>query len=98
MTDTIDVTYKRVYLVDGNSYLYRAFYATPHLSNSRGFPTNAIYAFVSMIKKLRNVENPDILIIIFDSKGPSLREEISLRNTRRSGPRCPTISLFRSLS
>ncbi|MHB8110926.1 MAG: DNA polymerase I [Syntrophorhabdaceae bacterium] len=78
MTDTTDAaTYKRIYLVDGNSYLYRAFYATPHLSNSRGFPTNAIYAFVSMIKKLRNTENPDILIIIFDSKGPSFREEIS---------------------
>ncbi len=67
---------KRVYLVDGNSYLYRAFYATPHLSNSTGIPTNAIYAFVSMIKKLRNNENPDTLIIIFDSRGPSFREEI----------------------
>ncbi|MEN6617456.1 MAG: DNA polymerase I [Syntrophorhabdus sp.] len=78
MTDiTSTATYKRIYLVDGNSYLYRAFYATPHLSNSRGFPTNAIYAFVSMIKKLRNTENPDILVIIFDSKGPSFREEIS---------------------
>jgi len=57
---------KRIFLVDGNSYLYRAFYATPHLSNSKGIPTNAIYAFISMIKKLRNTENPDALIIIFD--------------------------------
>jgi len=68
---------KRIFLVDGNSYLYRAFYATPHLSNSKGIPTNAIYAFISMIKKLRNTENPDALIIIFDSKEPSFREAIS---------------------
>ena len=93
MTDTIAVTYKRVYLVDGNSYLYRAFYATPHLSNSRGFPTNAIYAFVSMIKKLRNVENPDILIIIFDSKGPSFREEISAQYKAQRPPMPDNLSL-----
>ncbi len=68
---------KRVFLVDGNSYLYRAFYATPHLSNSRGIPTNAVYAFISMIKKLMNTESPDILVIIFDSKAPSFREAIS---------------------
>jgi DNA polymerase-1 len=70
-------TRKRIFLVDGNSYLYRAFYATPHLTNSRGIPTNAIYAFISMIKKLRNTENPDTLVIIFDSKAPSFRAEIS---------------------
>ncbi len=93
MTDTDAVTYKRVYLVDGNSYLYRAFYATPHLSNSRGFPTNAIYAFVSMIKKLRNSENPDILIIIFDSKGPSFREEISAQYKAQRPPMPDNLSL-----
>ena len=68
---------KRVFLVDGNSYLYRAFYATPHLSNSKGMPTNAVYAFISMIKKLMTAESPDRLVIVFDSKAPSFREEIS---------------------
>jgi DNA polymerase I len=68
---------KRVFLVDGNSYLYRAFFATPHLSNSKGIPTNAVYAFMNMIRKLQNDEKPDTLIIVFDSKGPSFREEIS---------------------
>lgn len=68
---------KRIFLVDGNSYLYRAFHATPHLSNSRGVPTNATYAFVSMIKKLVNNEKPETLVIVFDAKGPSFREEIS---------------------
>ena len=87
------VTYRRVYLVDGNSYLYRAFYATPHLSNSRGFPTNAIYAFVSMINKLRTAENPDILVIIFDSKGPSFREEISEQYKAQRPPMPDNLSL-----
>jgi DNA polymerase-1 len=67
---------ERIFLVDGHSYLYRAFYATPYLSNSRGIPTNATYAFLSMTKKLLNEEKPDILIIVFDSKAPSFREEI----------------------
>ncbi|OPY78010.1 MAG: DNA polymerase I [Syntrophorhabdus sp. PtaU1.Bin153] len=70
-------TRKRVFLVDGNSYLYRAFFATPHLSNSKGIPTNATYAFLSMIRKLVNEQKPDRLIMIFDSKAPSFREEIS---------------------
>src|SRR5512136_129061 len=68
---------KRMFLVDGNSYLYRAFFATPHLSNSKGIPTNATYAFMNMIRKLQNEEKPDGLIIVFDSKAPSFREEIS---------------------
>ncbi len=70
-------TRKRVFLVDGNSYLYRAFFATPHLSNSKGIPTNATYAFMNMLRKLQNDEKPDSLIIVFDSKAPSFREEIS---------------------
>lgn len=94
MTENITAgTYKRVFLVDGNSYLYRAFYATPHLSNSRGVPTNAIYAFVSMIRKLRNSENPDTLIIIFDSKGPSFREEISAEYKAQRPPMPDNLSL-----
>lgn len=68
---------KRVFLVDGNSYLYRAFFATPHLSNAKGIPTNATYSFLNMIKKLLNEENPDTLVVVFDSKGPTFRQEIS---------------------
>ena len=73
---TKEGTVKRVFLVDGNSYLYRAFFATPHLTNSRGLPTNATYAFMNMLKKLLNDEKPDNLIVIFDSKGPTFREQI----------------------
>ncbi|MCX5811937.1 MAG: DNA polymerase I [Proteobacteria bacterium] len=68
---------RRVFLVDGHSYLYRAFHATPYMSNSKGIPTNTTYAFISMLKKLLNEEKPDTLIVVFDSKAPSFREEIS---------------------
>jgi DNA polymerase-1 len=71
------VTARRVFLVDGHSYLYRAFHATPYMSNSKGVPTNTTYAFISMLKKLLNEEKPDTLIVVFDSKAPSFREEIS---------------------
>src|SRR5512147_2285514 len=67
---------KRIFLVDGNSLLYRAFHATPYLSNSKGVPTNATYAFTNMLKKLLNDQKPDGLLVIFDSKVPSFREEI----------------------
>ncbi len=68
---------RRIFLVDGHSYLYRAFHATPYLSNSKGLPTNAVYAFLNMLKKLMNDEQPDTLVVVFDSKAPSFREAIS---------------------
>ena len=67
----------RVFLVDGNSYVYRAFFATPYLSNSKGTPTNAIYAFVNMIRKLINEQKPDYMMVVWDSKAPSFRAQIS---------------------
>ena len=41
-----------IYIVDGSSYIYRAFYAIRNLTNSKGFPTNAVYGFTQMLKKL----------------------------------------------
>jgi DNA polymerase-1 len=67
---------KRIFLIDGNSLLYRAFHATPYLANSKGLPTNATYAFTNMLRKLMNEQKPDGLLVIFDSKAPSFREEI----------------------
>ncbi len=86
---------RRIFLIDGNSYLYRAFYATPHLTNSKGLPTNAVYAFISMVKKLVNAEHPDLLVVIFDSKAPSFREAIS-KAYKAQRPPMPTTSLPRS--
>jgi DNA polymerase-1 len=66
---------KRLFLIDGHSLLYRAYYAIRHLSNSQGFPTNAIFGFLSMMRKLQDKENPTYLGIVFDAKGPTIRHE-----------------------
>jgi len=64
---------KRFFLIDGNSFCYRAYYAVRHLSNSKGQPTNAIFGFISMIQKIIKEEKPDMLAIAFDLKGPTFR-------------------------
>ena len=64
-----------VALVDGSNYLYRAFYAIPALTNSKGFPTNAIYGFTNMLLKLLRDIRPDYIVIAFDVKGPTTRHE-----------------------
>jgi DNA polymerase-1 len=66
---------KRLFLIDGHSLLYRAYYAIRHLTNSQGFPTNAIFGFLSMMRKLQDKENPAYLGIVFDAKGPTIRHE-----------------------
>ncbi|MDX9872779.1 MAG: DNA polymerase I [Clostridia bacterium] len=53
-------------LIDGNSLLYRAFYAIPMLSNSKGFITNAVYGFCNMLLKILNEEKPDYVAVAFD--------------------------------
>ncbi|MBI3582323.1 MAG: DNA polymerase I [Nitrospinae bacterium] len=65
----------RLYIIDGSSYIYRAFYAIPHLTNSKGLPTNAIYGFVRMLLKIIRDEKPDYLAIAFDSKGETFRHK-----------------------
>lgn len=66
----------RLYLVDGSSYIYRAYYAIRHLSNSKGEATNAVYGFTKMLQTLINKEQPDHLAVIFDAKGPTFRKEL----------------------
>lgn len=65
-----------LYLIDGNSYVYRAFYAIRGLQNSRGFPTNAIYGFTNMLLKIFREKKPDGLAIIFDSPVPTERHRL----------------------
>ena len=69
-------TRQRLYLIDGSSYIYRAYFAIRHLSNSRGFATNAVYGFVNMLLKVVRDERPDHLAVIFDARGPTFRKEI----------------------
>jgi len=66
---------KTLFLIDGNSFLYRGFYAIKDLRTSEGRPTNAIYGFISMIKKILRDEEPDYLAIAFDLKGPTFRHK-----------------------
>ena len=60
-------------LVDGSNYIYRAYYGIPGLTNSRGFPTNAIYGFTTMLMKLLRDLAPDYIVVTFDLKGPTTR-------------------------
>lgn len=61
---------KRVILVDGNNLMFRSYYATAYtgnvMRNSKNFPTNALYGFVSMINKIINEENPAYIAVAFD--------------------------------
>lgn len=66
---------KKLFVIDGNSYCYRAYYAIRSLSNSKGQPTNAVYGFVTMLNKLIKEEGPDYLCIAFDMKGPTFRHK-----------------------
>ncbi len=66
----------KLFLIDGSSYLFRAFYAIGHLSNSRGLPTNAAFGFVQMLLKVLKEHQPNFLGVIFDSKAPTFRSKI----------------------
>ncbi len=65
-----------VFLIDGQSYIYRAFYAVKELSTSKGFPTNAIFGFVNMLQRIRDGYTPSHLAVIFDAKGKNFRHEL----------------------
>ena len=63
-------------LVDGSSYLFRAFHAMPNLSTSSGFPTGAIFGVVNMLRKLRNDFAGSPVAVVFDAAGKSFRNDI----------------------
>ena len=72
----MSISQGNLYLVDGSSYIYRAYYAIRHLSNSKGEATNAVYGFTKMLQTLIKQEQPDHLAMIFDAKGPTFRKEM----------------------
>ena len=63
-------------LVDGSSYLFRAFHAPPHLTNSNGEPTGAIYGVVNMLRSLLKKYQPSHMAVVFDAKGKTFRSDI----------------------
>lgn len=63
-------------LIDGASYLYRAFHALPSLSNSNGDPTGAIHGVLNMINKLIREQSPEHIAVVFDAPGKTFRDEM----------------------
>jgi DNA polymerase-1 len=63
-------------LVDGSSYLYRAFHAMPDLRNPKGEPTGAIYGMINMLRRLRTELPTSHIACVFDAKGPTFRDHL----------------------
>ncbi len=63
-------------LVDGSSYLYRAFHALPPLTNSKGLPTGAVKGVLNMLRSLRKSYPDSPFAVVFDAKGPTFRDEM----------------------
>ena len=66
-----------LYLIDGSSYIYRAFYAVKDLSTSEGLPTNAVYGFLGMLKRVLKEKGPTYLAVALDAPGPTFRHHLS---------------------
>ena len=66
---------RHLYLVDGTSQLFRAYYAIRGLTNAQGLPTGAVYGFTSMLRKLIQEEKPPYLAVAFDLAGPTFRHD-----------------------
>ena len=67
---------KNIVLVDGSSYLFRAYHALPFLTNKQGEPTGAILGVINMLKKLPIKYNTEYVAVIFDAKGKNFRNDI----------------------
>ncbi|MEL6302593.1 MAG: DNA polymerase I [Pseudomonadota bacterium] len=67
---------KKLLLVDGSSYLFRAFHALPPLTNSNGEPTGALHGVLNMLNKLIRDEEPDYVGVVFDAPGKTFRDDM----------------------
>ena len=67
---------RKLWLVDGSSYLYRAFHALPPLSTSRGEPTGAVLGVLNMLNKLLKEESPELIAVVFDAPGRNFRDDL----------------------
>jgi DNA polymerase-1 len=79
---------RTLFIIDGNSYIYRAYYAIRNLSTSTGFPTNAIFGFANMLLKVVREKEPDLLAVAFDPKGPT-RRHVEYRDYKAHRPPMP---------
>jgi DNA polymerase I len=67
---------KTLYLIDGSSYIHRAYHAMPGLHNTKGTPTGAIFGFTNMVIKTLKDRAPKYIAVVFDAKGPNFRHEM----------------------
>ncbi len=67
---------KKIFLIDGSAFLYRAFHAIRSLNTSKGHPTNATFGFTRILLKLIKDNNPEYAVVFFDVKGPTFRHEM----------------------
>jgi len=65
----------RLFLIDGSSYFYRAFFAVRGLVNSKGMPTNAAYGFTNMLQKILKSKSPEAIAVVFDAPGKTFRDD-----------------------
>src|SRR5688572_24841123 len=67
---------RKLWLVDGSSYLYRAFFALPPLTSSKGEPTGALLGVLNMLNKLLKEESPELIAVVLDAPGRTFRDEL----------------------
>jgi len=79
-------------LVDGSSYLFRAFHALPELTNSQGLQTGAIYGVLNMLRKLVDTYQPEYMAVVFDAKGKTFRDELYPQYKAHRPPTPPELS------
>ena len=79
---------QRVHLIDGSSYIYRAFYAIRDLKTSQGVPTNAAYGFSTMLLKVLREMKPEFLAVVMDARGPTFRH-LAYEHYKANRPEMP---------
>ncbi|HEX7899309.1 MAG TPA: DNA polymerase I [Planctomycetota bacterium] len=78
----------RVFLIDGSSYVYRAFFAVRNLATSTGLPTNAVFGFTNMLLKVLKAHKPEAVGVVFDAPGRTFRDDLypEYKATRDAAP------------
>lgn len=81
-----------LFLLDGSSWLYRAFHALPPLTNAQGQPTGAVFGMGNMLRKLLASESPEHIAVIFDPRGKTFRHELDANYKANRPPVPPDLS------
>ena len=82
----------RLYLIDGSSQMYRAYHAIRALTGPDGKSTNAVYGFVTMLRKLINEQQPEFIAVAFDLPGPTFRSELAADYKATRAPMPPDLA------